>query len=333
MAMIKSAVVLLIALVSTCLACDAVAESLPSGELSLIPGLVVLGKDRGRDLNGVAAASLGIGRTFYDRIDLSLHAAYGETSARGQGGPDVDVMSLRLDTRYRLARNALDPFLVGGLHHSRYRFSGASNDNGMALSFGAGVQRVISDHISVAFDARGQFDLDESRFRPVATLGLRYVMNPRASAPRRPPAPEAAAPPTADPPAAVPPSPLALAPQAAQTPRLELVFEFEFDSKTLRRAHRDDLERMVRFMRRHPDATARLEGHTDDRGSRTYNQTLSEGRAHAVRDHLVAAGIDISRITTVGRGEQQPVASNDTEAGRQRNRRVVAITVGALNEE
>lgn len=328
----KSAVVLLIALVSACLADNAAAESVPSGEFSLIPGVVVFGNDRGRDINGVAAASLGIGRTLTDRIDVSLHAAYGETSARWQGGPDVDVTSLRVDTRYRLADSAIETFLVGGLHHNRFRFAGASNDNGTALSLGAGVQRAISGRISVAFDARGLFDFDESRFQPVATLGLRYVLNPRV--PAAPPVPEAATPPAAaqpSPPPEAEPPPADM--PAEEVPRLELVFEFDFDSTTLRRAHREDLERIVRFMRRHPAATAQLEGHTDDRGPRPYNQKLSEDRARAVRDQLVAAGIDGSRITAVGRGEQQPVASNETEAGRQRNRRVVAITVGSSNEE
>ena len=63
-------------------------------------------------------------------------------------------------------------------------------------------------------------------------------------------------------------------------------------------------------------------GHTDSKGSESYNQGLSERRAQAVTALLVAAGVDASIIDTSGMGETQPVASNDTEEGRARNRRV-----------
>ncbi|MDP4277482.1 MAG: OmpA family protein, partial [Bacteroidota bacterium] len=72
-------------------------------------------------------------------------------------------------------------------------------------------------------------------------------------------------------------------------------------------------------------------GHTDNTGSDAINQPLSEDRAKAVKDFLVAQGVSGSRITTQGMGSSSPAASNDTEAGRQQNRRVeVAITA---NEE
>ena len=71
------------------------------------------------------------------------------------------------------------------------------------------------------------------------------------------------------------------------------------------------------------DATAiRVAGHTDSSGSDSYNQMLSERRADSVKDFLLNQGIPNNRIVSVGYGESQPVASNDTEAGRQANRRV-----------
>ncbi|TFH22740.1 MAG: OmpA family protein, partial [Myxococcales bacterium] len=63
-------------------------------------------------------------------------------------------------------------------------------------------------------------------------------------------------------------------------------------------------------------------GFTDSSGSEDYNQQLSERRAQGVREHLEAAGIDGSRTEVVGMGESQPVATNDTAAGRAENRRV-----------
>jgi outer membrane protein OmpA-like peptidoglycan-associated protein len=64
-------------------------------------------------------------------------------------------------------------------------------------------------------------------------------------------------------------------------------------------------------------------GHTDSRGRDAYNQALSERRAASVKDYLVAGGFPAGQIGTVGMGETQPVADNDTDEGRAKNRRVV----------
>jgi OOP family OmpA-OmpF porin len=69
-------------------------------------------------------------------------------------------------------------------------------------------------------------------------------------------------------------------------------------------------------------------GHTDDVGDDAYNQDLSEQRARAVRDYLVSAGVDSSKIVTVGMGESLPVASNTTDEGRAENRRVDVLVLG-----
>jgi OOP family OmpA-OmpF porin len=71
-------------------------------------------------------------------------------------------------------------------------------------------------------------------------------------------------------------------------------------------------------------------GHTDDVGDEAYNQELSEQRADAVRDYLVSAGVDPSKIVTVGMGESMPVASNTTDEGRAENRRVDVLVLGRV---
>ena len=63
-------------------------------------------------------------------------------------------------------------------------------------------------------------------------------------------------------------------------------------------------------------------GHTDSIGTDEYNQKLSERRAAAVKDYLVSKGMPAAKITTIGKGESQPVATNKTAEGRQKNRRV-----------
>jgi len=93
----------------------------------------------------------------------------------------------------------------------------------------------------------------------------------------------------------------------------------------LRPAAKSSLGKLVAFVNHDPGKHIRIEGHTDSRGNTHANQVLSQRRADAVRDALVAAGVAASRITATGMGDGQPVADNDTEEGRARNRRVDVI--------
>jgi outer membrane protein OmpA-like peptidoglycan-associated protein len=86
-----------------------------------------------------------------------------------------------------------------------------------------------------------------------------------------------------------------------------------------------NLYALVTFMRDNPQRTAIVEGYTDNAGSDEFNLDLSQRRAEAVRDFLIKNGVGVERITARGYGEASPVASNDTEAGRQQNRRVEIV--------
>ncbi|GAA4245254.1 OmpA family protein [Winogradskyella psychrotolerans] len=82
------------------------------------------------------------------------------------------------------------------------------------------------------------------------------------------------------------------------------------------------LQSMVAIFKEYPQANFSLEGHTDSDGSKSMNQALSERRANAVRDYLIANGISADRLTAAGFGESNPIASNKTRAGKKENRRV-----------
>jgi len=88
---------------------------------------------------------------------------------------------------------------------------------------------------------------------------------------------------------------------------------------------RSSLEEVVDLLQTEPDKNIRVEGHTDSLGDAEANLKLSEQRAQAVLDALVSLGVDSSRITSMGMGEDFPIASNDDEEGRARNRRVDVI--------
>jgi outer membrane protein OmpA-like peptidoglycan-associated protein len=89
------------------------------------------------------------------------------------------------------------------------------------------------------------------------------------------------------------------------------------------------ISRVVTFLKTNPDQRVRVEGFTDSTGTQATNEALSQRRAEAVRDTLVAGGIDADRIETHGNGDASPVASNSTAEGRQMNRRAV-VTVSNL---
>jgi K(+)-stimulated pyrophosphate-energized sodium pump len=79
---------------------------------------------------------------------------------------------------------------------------------------------------------------------------------------------------------------------------------------------------LAQVLKAYPNAQVQLAGHTDNTGSPQANQTLSSDRANAVKGMLVNQGVNADRITTAGFGQDRPVASNDTEEGKARNRRL-----------
>ena len=104
---------------------------------------------------------------------------------------------------------------------------------------------------------------------------------------------------------------------------------FDFDSDQLRDASKSNLDNLAKSLSSFGDSKLLLVGHTDNTGTDSYNLDLSRRRAAAVASYLISHGVPSARISASGRGETEPIASNDTEADRQKNRRVeVAITAG-----
>jgi outer membrane protein OmpA-like peptidoglycan-associated protein len=100
---------------------------------------------------------------------------------------------------------------------------------------------------------------------------------------------------------------------------------FDTGKTTLNEGAAPTLDRVSSFMNQYPDTRLIVEGYTDNQGRDSTNQDLSQRRALAVSDALVSRGVQRDRIEVVGRGPMLPVASNDTAAGRQQNRRVEMV--------
>lgn len=101
---------------------------------------------------------------------------------------------------------------------------------------------------------------------------------------------------------------------------------YDFDSAAIRPAAAENLSNLAASLQKYPKTQLLIVGHTDSSGSEEYNEELSTRRANAARGYLMGQGITSSRIHASGRGEFEPLATNETEAGRQANRRIeVAI--------
>ena len=97
---------------------------------------------------------------------------------------------------------------------------------------------------------------------------------------------------------------------------------FGFDQSDLSADAKANLDQLVTILNEYPDTNIELQGHTDSKGSVSYNQGLSERRATTVSNHLSGKGINVSRLTIKGFGETAPKYDNETEEGRAQNRRV-----------
>ncbi len=106
---------------------------------------------------------------------------------------------------------------------------------------------------------------------------------------------------------------------------------FDVGSYQLRPEIRENLVELTKILNKYEDTGILVEGHTDDRGTEEYNQTLSENRAKSVYNQLVREGVSSMRFTVVGMGENRPIADNNTVEGRQQNRRVEIVIFADKN--
>jgi len=103
---------------------------------------------------------------------------------------------------------------------------------------------------------------------------------------------------------------------------VNLRLHFPFNSSVIPASDYPEVEKLARIMKENPPAKAIIVGHTDYTGTDAYNQGLSERRSKALGDRLVKDGIAADRITTSGKGEKEPIATNSTREGRALNRRI-----------
>jgi OOP family OmpA-OmpF porin len=234
------------------------------------------------------------------------------------------------------------PYVMAGIGMWRHAAVSDQNGWGPGATVGVGVLYNVSDRIALRGELAARYYRDTSSAQlagfagpglprtygpkqwldSMASIGIVFNMGHPA-----PPPPPAAPPPP--PPAAPPPPP----PQNVVIDLRGVNFKFDRPKKgesdigpTLKPPASDSLailDQAVDTLNRYPQVTIEIDGYTDSVGTDQYNQGLSERRANIVDSYLTSHGIDSSRITAVkGFGEADPVDTNKTAAGRQRNRRV-----------
>lgn len=270
----------------------------------------------------------------------------GETD--GDNGFDADITRWHLDALYYLSPwEQFHPYLAAGAGQLKRDWdvpTGNLDATDEEANVGAGVHWFLSDNFSLRADARYLFGFDDRSSDFTLSLGLAYRFGAAAparkaeSAPEPEPVPEFAPQPVdsdsdgvMDSDDACPGTPPAVTVDErgcevrfARGESVELKVNFAFDSDAVDTRYLDDIRALAAFMGRHPDVVAEIEAHTDSMGPETYNKALSQRRAESVIRVLTRQfGVSKDRLVPRGYGESQPVAGNNTAAGRAANRRVV----------
>jgi len=314
--------------------------------VSLMAGAIVPDSSRDAD-TGFAGASLTIGQVFRER--WNIEGQFGFLNIGGdsdKGGLDQDQIFFNANVLNIYNRGGpVQPYLLGGLGYQQTSIYGQSDDNGFQASLGGGVMvPIFDDSTRLRAELLGRFQNgDESYTDWLINLGVSFPFGKKAE-----PMPEAvvvpAVPVDSDKdgvPDSIDRCPVTAANQtvdqygcsavtkAVQSPAamsssvIELPeVTFRTNSDILLDGAAASLDATALTLLENPAMVVEVAGHTDSEGDSAINAELSQNRAVAVRDYLIARGVAPSRITARGYGDTEPVADNATAAGRAANRRV-----------
>jgi OOP family OmpA-OmpF porin len=247
-----------------------------------------------------------------------------------------------------LPNQALVPFLaagVGGAHYSYYDESSTDNKGDkLTFDYGCGLKWFLSDWFALRLDIRHVMPIETLHNNMLVSLGLNFAFGGAKKAVATPVSAAEPAMEEAKPQAEAAPVVEEARPAVAAAPvvveevvrpqvreevdemgRATLEVLFDFDKDTIKKNYSKDIDHMSGVMKEHSDINLTIEGHTDSVGTAAYNKKLSQRRAEAVKKYMVQkGGVDAQRLNAVGYGQEKPVASNKTKAGRAKNRRVEA---------
>lgn len=327
-----------------------------------VAGLAVyIDPDSDRNLdNELAGGQVSVGKAFTEHLNFEIEGDYLEVD--GDGGPGADLAGIAVNGMYLWNRDErFTPYLLGGIGAVNIDPNNSGSDTEFQAQAGPGfLLDLWNDRWALRAEALGRWADSDTDL--LVNVGVQLAFGGKSE-----PAPVVAAAPldtdgdgVTDDLDQCPGTPAGTPVDAVGCPILvdsdgdgvtddidecpdtisgalvdkvgcgyELSgVSYGFDSAELNPGGAEILDEVAVRLQENPDVAIVIEGYTDDRGAAEYNQALSQRRAESARDYLVEQGVAAERVSAVGRGEADPVASNDTEEGRAQNRRVVLKVEG-----
>ncbi|WP_343595329.1 outer membrane protein Omp38 [Acinetobacter sp.] len=258
-------------------------------------------------------------------VDRTVSGAqYKQQQINGNFYVTSDLITKNYDSKIK-------PYVLLGAGHYKYKFDGATPDQfgrtgrglteqGTLGNVGLGAFWRLNDALSLRTEARATYNIDEQFWNYTALAGLNVVIGGHL----KPAAPVVDVQPVA-------PAPVQAAPQElTEDLNMELRVFFDTNKSNIKPQYKPEIAKVAEKLAEYPNATARIEGHTDNTGPRKLNERLSLARANSVKSALVNEyNVDASRLSTQGFAWDQPIADNNTKEGRAMNRRVFATITGS----
>ena len=251
-------------------------------------------------------------------VDGALSGAeYKQTQINGNFIATSDLITKNYDSKIK-------PYVLAGAGHYKYKYDGVptyNKDEGTLGNAGVGAFWRLNDALSLRTEARATYNIDEDFWNYTALAGLNVVLGGHLK-------PAAAVVEVAP----VEPTPVVQPPvqQLTEDLNMELRVFFDTNKSNIKDQYKPEIAKVAEKLNEYPNATARIEGHTDNTGPRKLNERLSLARANSVKSALVSEyNIDAARLATQGFAWDQPIADNNTKEGRAMNRRVFATISGS----
>lgn len=248
-----------------------------------------------------------------DGIPGNPGAEYKQQNIVGNFYATSDLITKNYDSKIK-------PYVLLGAGQAKYEMDGLATKKDTIGNAGVGAFWRLNDALSLRTEARGTYDFDEKFWSYTALAGLNVVLGGHL----KPAAPVVEV-------APVEPTPVQPQPQElTEDLNMELRVFFDTNKSNIKDQYKPEIAKVAEKLVEYPNATARIDGHTDNTGPRKLNERLSLARANSVKSALVNEyNIDAARLSTQGFAWDQPIADNSTKEGRAMNRRVFATITGS----
>lgn len=238
----------------------------------------------------------------YDRVD---NADYSKKKYEKKAqSTDINRFYANLVKEFN-TESSLSPYVLGGFGYEYITNNSYSMDSDSFGQYGVGLRWAAMEYLHFKTEVKHLISFD-GRSDVVAMLGFTIPFG------------------TYEAPQEITKTQVEPTPQPVLTHIREFKVQFPFDSSKIDSMYNEEIADFASYLKENPNQTAIIKGYTDSKGSEAYNQKLSERRANAIKESIINEGIDANRLDAQGYGESNPIADNESEEGRAKNRRVSA---------